>query len=137
MLCKAIIEEIINNYQARVRIPIYHKIASSSFATLKENLPIASICTIPGVDFALKVGEIVYVDFELDQIENPVIIGILSRPDSVSSSNITTESLKVNVNCSLPDNINYTETEERKQANVEGAIDSALESSGAGIARFG
>lgn len=102
MLCKGIIDKVIDPYSARVRIPIYHQIESSPFATKSEDLPIASICTVPGIEMALKAGDIVYVDFELDQREDPVIVGCLSRKDSTSSSNISTQSIKVDVDYSLP-----------------------------------
>ena len=108
MLCKGIVDKVIDPYSARVRIPIYHQIEGAPFATEAENLPIASICVMPGMEMALKRGDIVYVDFEMDERENPIIMGCLSRPDMTSSSSISTQSLKVFVNCDLPvDTIPY------------------------------
>ena len=41
MVTKAIIEEVINEYQVRVRIPLIHKMAISASATPFKELPIA------------------------------------------------------------------------------------------------
>ena len=132
MLCKAIVEQVLSIHEARVRIPIYHQIASSPFATLTEDLPIATISTIPGISYALHAGDIVYVDFELDQRENPVIVGVLSRDDSPSSSNIEAQSLKVDVNCDLPENV-FADIDS-KYANVLDTINDNLI---VGVAKFG
>ena len=125
MLCKGIIDKVISPYEARVRIPIYHQIPNSPFATNSEDLPIASISVMPGIEMALKAGDVVYIDFELDQRENPVIIGCLSRPNSKSSSNINVQSLKVDVNCELPKDTLLAD--ETKTINIEGAINEVLE----------
>jgi len=119
MLVKAIVEEIINKYQVRVRVPIFHQIETSPFATPKEQLPIASICTIPGINLALKVGEVVYVDFEVDQRENPVVMGVLARENIISSSDADIRSLKVDVNCELPSELYLSKEDQQKLVNFE------------------
>lgn len=132
MLCKAIIDKVIDPYSARVRIPIYHQIESSPFATKSEDLPIASICSMPGVEMALKAGDVVYVDFELDHREDPVIVGILSRSNSTSSSNIKAQSLQVDINCNLPDEIYLTKEGTNKSVNFDAAIEQMMAYEGGG-----
>lgn len=126
MLCKGIVDKVIDPYSARVRIPIYHKIAGSPFATPSENLPIASICVMPGVEMALKEGDIVFLEFELGHRDNPVIMGCLSRNQAKSSSNISTQSLKVAVNCELPLDIKYPDTTQIKTDNNQDIIDNIV-----------
>ena len=41
MVTKAIIEEVINEHQVRVRIPLIHKMSISASATPFKELPIA------------------------------------------------------------------------------------------------
>ena len=105
MVTKAIVEEVIDPYSARVRIPIFHKIGASSFATINNELPIAPICAMPGSTFTLKPGSIVYVAFELGKPERPVIMGVLSRPEESASSDLSVGSLKVDLECTLPDDL--------------------------------
>lgn len=104
MLTKAIIEEISEGgYSARVRIPIYNKLATDVDATRTSDLPIAYYCCPPGMKPNYSVGDIVYVEFELDEESSPVILGALSRPNSSKSTcDIHADSLKVDVNATLP-----------------------------------
>lgn len=86
MIQKAIIEEIIQGgYQARVRIPRYNKAASSPTATDTGDLAIATICTFPGVHPSYQLGDIVFVGFENEEINQPVILGLLYR-DNMGNS---------------------------------------------------
>lgn len=86
MIQKAIIEEIVyGGYQARVRIPRYNKAASSPTATDTADLAIATICTFPGVHPSYQIGDIVFVGFENDRINQPVILGLLYRENMGSS----------------------------------------------------
>lgn len=119
MLTKAIIEEVIDTYSAKVRIPIYHQIEPSPFATNIKDLPIASICVLPGTSMALRKNDVVFVDFEMDQVERPVIIGCLSREDSSSSCNINAQSLKVEVDCTLPGDTSFGEAKDLADINQE------------------
>lgn len=86
MIQKAIIEEIIQGgYQARVRIPRYNKAASSPTATDTGDLAIATICTFPGVHPSYQLGDIVFVGFENEEINQPVILGLLYRENMGNS----------------------------------------------------
>ena len=101
MLTKAITVKNINEYSSKVRIPIYHKAESASNAVLDKDLPIAYYCMPPGVKPAFKEGEVVWVGFELNEPDHPVIMGVLCRDDSFSSSNILAQSLTVEVNANI------------------------------------
>lgn len=86
MIQKAIIEEIIQGgYQARVRIPRYNKAASSPTATDTGDLAIATICTFPGIHPSYQIGDIVFVGFENEEINQPVILGLLYRENMGNS----------------------------------------------------
>ena len=49
MITRAIVEELIDENQVRVRIPIIHRSKEDTAGTPRQELPIASICTLPGV----------------------------------------------------------------------------------------
>lgn len=96
MITKAIIKEIstLEDNHFTVYIPLLRKAnAPESSATLDATL----VC-IPGVDNAYTVGDVVYVDFEENQNNKPVIIGKLylgrSDPDSINTT-MTLKSLEV------------------------------------------
>ena len=78
MITKAIVEEIVSTTQVRVRIPLLHKISTSSSATPFNELPIATICTFPGIDIKYDVGDVVYVSYEDDLSSKIVVLGDLS-----------------------------------------------------------
>lgn len=105
MIQKAIIEQKIDKYSMRVRIPVYNKIKSDPTATPTDELYVASIQTLPGCSPNYQEGDVVLVDFENDNIAYPVIIGLLYRQDmSEGSTDITADSLTVNVNTNLSEN---------------------------------
>lgn len=79
MFTKAVIEEVISANRVRVRIPIFDKIASVTNSTPFEELSEATICTLPGAKDNCKVGDIVYVTFEDNDVGRPVVVGYLQR----------------------------------------------------------
>lgn len=103
MLDKAIIEAMIDNYHAKVRIPTYNKIEHAPLATSYDDLSVALICTQPGISPTYCVGDIVYVAFEKDLISKPVIVGLLYREEKTqATSDVKFSSLTVDINCSFP-----------------------------------
>lgn len=111
MLVKAIIVKIIDSYSAKIRIPLYDQVASSTFGTEDSNLSTATICCPPGCVAAYMPGDVVYVDFEMDKVSKPVILGILSRPESKSSLDIKAQSVSVAVSCDLPERTSIENSE--------------------------
>ena len=118
MLQKAIIEKKIDKYLMKVRIPVYNKIKSDPTATPTEDLYNAIIQTLPGCSPVYQEGDLVLVEFENDNIANPVIIGLLYRQDMLKgSTDIVADSLHVNVNTTLSENtsIGYVTPESIKK----------------------
>ena len=85
MIQKAIVESIENNYQVKVRIPKYNKMANDVFSY--NDLSTSIICSSPGTLVSYSVGDIVLVGFENNEIDKPVILGLLytenNRGDSI------------------------------------------------------
>ena len=138
MITKAYIIDVINKYQARVRIPIYNKSYSSPTATPTDDLAIATICTLPGVIPNYKVGDVVYVAFEENIISKPVILGILCHLNmDKSSSDATFSNVEVGSSATLPlqtsvGNVSPTELNTLKgvRGSIQNQIDIAASSGG-------
>ncbi len=81
MITKATIEEIQDEYTAKVRIPIFDGIADSRNGTSVNDLSYATICTIPNSNNTVNVGDVVFVSFEDDDLGKPVILGHLLKSD--------------------------------------------------------
>ena len=104
MLCKAIIESKLSKYKFKVRIPSLHKGVESIGATPTQNIPTAIASITAGVYPALKVNDVVLVAFEDDNIDKPIIVGILFSDNCYNvGSDIITDSLQVKVNTTLPE----------------------------------
>lgn len=102
-MVKGIIEKVESRYLYRVRIPVYHKVENTPGAVETEDLPTAPVCTLPGLDLIYRVGDVVWIGFENDEIGLPVILGILYRQDDViSTSDIHCDSIEVLSNAKLP-----------------------------------
>lgn len=94
MITKAYIQEVLTPYSVRVRIPLYHKIENAVGSIKQESLPIAYISTPPNVKIDPKVGDIVIVSFEEENLGKPIIIGYLySQKDINSTTSIECENL--------------------------------------------
>lgn len=105
MLQKAIIEKKIDKYSMKVRIPVYNKVKSDPTATPTNELYTATIQTLPGCSPNYQEGDVVIVDFENDDLSFPIIIGLLYREHMPQgSTDITADSLVVNVNTNLSEN---------------------------------
>lgn len=105
MLQKAIIEKKLDKYSMKVRIPVYNKVKSDPTATPTNELYTATIQTLPGCSPNYQEGDVVIVDFENDDLSFPIIIGLLYREGMPEgSTDITADSLVVNVNTNLSEN---------------------------------
>ena len=102
MFTKAIVEQVIDEYSAKVHIPLWDRAYGTSDATTLENLPVATICANTGIKPVLSPGEIVYIECENYEKEEPVILGTLIREDMGSSADINARSLTVEVDCHFP-----------------------------------
>ena len=96
-----IVEKKDNTY--KVRIPIYHGIEGSSNATTDDELPYATVATIKGAANIYTAGDIVYVDFEENDLSKPVIIGgLLLDKKTNSTLDIDFDSINVKTRAILP-----------------------------------
>lgn len=84
MLTKGIIlGKTDNSYQYMVRIPILESSGNSSVLDDETSPTLkASVCYGPGMVDAFNIGDIVFVSFEDNNIENVVILGKLYQGDN-------------------------------------------------------
>lgn len=107
MITRAIIEQKINEYQYRVRIPIFDKSASAPLSTNLKDLCIAVASMPKGVYNSLQEGDVVLVGFEDNDAGNPVILGHLYREalnNIQSFPTVIADVLQVNNQVNLPTN---------------------------------
>jgi hypothetical protein len=79
MITKAIIEQVLDKHTVRIRIPILDNVIDSSTGSSIENCQTATECTLPNFSYNFKVGDIVFVDFEENNLDSPVVIGYLTN----------------------------------------------------------
>lgn len=94
MITRAIIEDVIvgegnTPTKYRVRIPIFDNIETAREYTEKGDLSIAMACLSPDLSNDIKVGDIVFVGFEDNDISRPVILGHMYNQGI--TSNTTTD----------------------------------------------
>lgn len=130
MLTKGIIEGISEN-KARVRIPIYNKLKDSIGATPSDELKEAPICTINNFRPNLSVGDIVFIDFENDDLALPVIIGVLYKENlTKSKGSLSLQSLSVDVDTRLSEDTQIGKilsSEIKALAGVSGNIQAQID----------
>lgn len=104
MITKAIVEEIISPYQARVRIPVLDRVESDGLFVPKDELSIATICTLPNCYLNVQVGDIVFVGFEDNAERKVVILGHLSREATLDSAvDLTVNNLNIRTSLTAPE----------------------------------
>lgn len=109
-MTRAIIEQVLNNYHVRVRVPEYDGKAGTADAAATSELPIATVCCLPGIVPKYRIGDVVFIEYEGDTLEYPVVIGLIaSAGNTTTMSDIHCDSLHVNVNCELPINTEIQE----------------------------
>ena len=108
MITRAKVIELVNNgYQAKVAIPIFggSKIDKNGEPIVYN--AIASICSMNNASNIIRVGDIVIVGFENEDIAKPIIIGQLFRPNIDLEGNI-----RVGLNLSTLSTTNMTRLSE-------------------------
>lgn len=97
MITKAIIEEVISNYQVKVRIPIFDSSLNFKQATNNSSLSDAIICVMPKCNFTPVKGDVVLVGFEDFDLGKPIILGCLFKESgNASNLNLDVECLTAN-----------------------------------------
>lgn len=104
MVTKAIVADISDKYNIKVRIPIYNRASFANQKTVEADLPTATSCVLPNSSLNLRVGDIVYVSFEDDDKGRPVILGCLYMESGNGSTcgSIFADSINVTANAVLP-----------------------------------
>lgn len=105
MITKAIIKKLcsLEDNHFSVYIPLLRKANSG----MEDAILSATLCNIPGIDNSLKVGDVVYVGFEDDQYDKPIILGKLyiGKEDKNNiTTTLTTRSLQVTEISNIPSN---------------------------------
>ena len=72
MIYRALIESQYNNYQYKIKIP--------ALDTKTYN---ATVCSTPGVNATLRIGDAVFVTFEKNSNDNAVILGTLYNEKNI------------------------------------------------------
>ena len=95
MITKGYVEELVSSNQVKVRLPVYDKINENGTGAGFNELPIASVCSLPSTNPNLKVGDVVYVAFEDNNRQKPIVMGYLSM-DNNKYCDTTLQDLTVN-----------------------------------------
>lgn len=118
MIVKGIIESTFKN-QAKVRIPIFDKVFSASLGTEYNNLSEATMCVPPKFDMNIKQGDTVYILFEDNNRQKPIIIGFVKN-DENSFCNSETIDLHIENSANLPDNVSIGDVNKDNIKNLSG-----------------
>lgn len=103
MIVKGLIKTIdISDNSCTVRLPIFETAASQGEVVLK-----AVISTVPGMYSGYTVGDIVFVDFENNKLNQPIVVGKLylganAEEASKNKGGLTVSNLTVSSSASLP-----------------------------------
>lgn len=120
MVTKAIVEEVVDLYHIRVRIPTINKAEGTPASTPFEQLYIASVCCPVGSSPNFVKGDVVFVTFEDNSFDKPVIIGYLFRENLEGLSDQTLSNLVVNLTCNLPKETTIGSISEKDINNLSG-----------------
>lgn len=121
MITKGIVEDIVDEYRVRVRMPFIDSVKDTQQATPTELLSIATICTLPNEHPNLHIGDIVFIGFEDYDIGKPIILGLLFKSTaSESYIDLIIRNLTVNSNCSLPWNTSIGEITPNELKSLSG-----------------
>lgn len=103
MITKATIEKVLNNKTYQVRIPIIDKTSKSSLTN--NILATAVISSQINCPLNYRIGDVVFVDFEENNYNKPVILGSLySGTNSQSKPTLLLNSIEVKENATLSSN---------------------------------
>lgn len=103
-MTRGIIEMSIDRHHYKVRIPEYNGVVNSDDDYVPtDELYTATVCSQPNGIISYKAGDVVFVDFERDNVEMPVIMGLVQGANhTYTASDMMTDSITVGVNCILP-----------------------------------
>lgn len=104
MITRGIVEEIVSPYQVSVRIPSIDRTNIHNNRATKNNLNIATICSLPRCNLNLQPGDVVFVAFEDNHYNKElVILGVLYKETAtVGAPKQQLQTLDVFSNAVLP-----------------------------------
>lgn len=79
MVTKGIIEEIIDTYKAKVRLPVFDALEGTQSGISNNNLCVATNIVIANMTNPVSVGDVVFVTFEDNDNSKPIILGHLYK----------------------------------------------------------
>ena len=79
MVTKGIIEEIIDTYKAKVRLPVFDALEGTQSGVSNNNLCVATNIVIANMTNPVSVGDVVFVTFEDNDNSKPIILGHLYK----------------------------------------------------------
>lgn len=118
MVVKGIIEDTFKN-QAKVRIPVFDKVFSASLGVDYNDLSEATMCVPPKFDMNVKQGDIVYILFEDNNRQKPVIIGFVKN-DNNSCCNSETVDIVVSNDAILSNETSIGNVDKNNIKNLVG-----------------
>ena len=90
MIQKGIIEKVIDKYTYKVRIPKYDKVYDDPEYVDTDNLSDGLVCITPGVNVSYYLNDVVIISFENDELDKPIILGLLYRENLENNYSDTT-----------------------------------------------
>lgn len=97
--------DLVVDNKFKIYIPIFRRAGEPKNSKLGASTTYATLCYNPGAENGYRVGDIVYVAFENNQIGEPVIIGKLflnKTQDSENSTYLIGDELNVSKKATLP-----------------------------------
>lgn len=101
MIVKGIVESIISKSEVKIRIPFLNGAKDQVDAATTDELPSASICQVPSIDFEFSIGDIVWIEFENNRWESPVIVGFLNNSPK-TTVDYSAKNINVSQSATLP-----------------------------------
>lgn len=114
MITRAYIEDVdYENAKLLVRIPTLDGTESSIASTPKDQLEWASILQLPGMEIQYKIGDVVVVGFEDNDLSSPIVLGFLKLKQGSSRNSgvrldIAVNNLSADSSVSLPTTTQFT-----------------------------
>lgn len=102
MITKAIVEQIVDKYNIRVRVPTLDRISASNVRTPTNELDIAVICTLPNCHPNLRVGDIVIVSIDESETDTIILGQLYTDKTSNTLSDMELASLHIWHEANLP-----------------------------------
>lgn len=96
MIRRGIVEQIVDRYTVKVRIPEIDQVSTAALHVNTEDLDEMTVCVLPGCCINMQVGDIVIVSYDPYSSKQAVVIGYLFR-ENMSSTLCDFELNKIDV----------------------------------------